>query len=281
MYRFLWRPSWVVSHVLILALIVAMVSLGLWQLRRLDERQDRNAQIEAHSVAAPLTMDEAVAAVDGDGAEAASFRPVRVAGTYDPAGEVAIRSRSFEGAPGRWVATPLVPSDGSPTVLVVRGWIPQAVDDTDPPIDGAEPPAGEVEVTGYLMPTQEQGTFGSTDAPTGTLSELSRVDVERFAQQYPGVEASFWLQLSDQIPPTESDLLNTVTLPEPGDGPHLSYAVQWGIFTLIAIVGYPMILRRVARQKRADAAAPPGPRDDDAADGDREPGSRPAEVGGG
>src|SRR5262249_56582355 len=33
--------------------------------------------------------------------------------------------------------------------------------------------------------------------------------------------------------------------PELGEGPHLSYAFQWFTFTLIAIVGYPIILRRV------------------------------------
>jgi hypothetical protein len=38
------------------------------------------------------------------------------------------------------------------------------------------------------------------------------------------------------------------------EGPHLSYAVQWFIFSIIAIVGYPMILRRTARNEAAAAA---------------------------
>ena len=58
-------------------------------------------------------------------------------------------------------------------MLVVRGLIPEAVADTDPPIDGVEPPSGPVRVVGYLMPTQTKGFFGSTDASTGTLHELS------------------------------------------------------------------------------------------------------------
>lgn len=32
MYRFVWRPSWLIGHVLILAACVAMVLLGRWQL---------------------------------------------------------------------------------------------------------------------------------------------------------------------------------------------------------------------------------------------------------
>jgi cytochrome oxidase assembly protein ShyY1 len=278
MYRFLWRPAWILSHVLILALIVAMVNLGLWQLRRLHERRENNAQVEQNTRVTPLALGDAVSAVDHGGIDPVTWRRVEIRGTYDTAHEVAIRGRSFDGAPGRWIATPLVPSGGGPSVLVVRGWVPEVIDDTDPPINGVEPPTGEVRVVGYIQPTQRRGTFGSVDRPKGTLHELSRVDVERFGRQYPGVVTKFWLQLSGQTPPTKSQYLQPVPLPEQGDGPHLSYAVQWGIFTLIAIIGYPIILRRVARQKaderRAEAAAAAG------GDGDGSDEDVTVEVGG-
>ncbi len=40
-------------------------------------------------------------------------------------------------------------------------------------------------------------------------------------------------------------------LPEPvlDEGPHFSYAVQWFIFSTIALVGYPLVLRRSARNR--------------------------------
>ena len=34
--------------------------------------------------------------------------------------------------------------------------------------------------------------------------------------------------------------------PELSEGPHLGYAVQWFTFTTIAVVGYALLLRRVA-----------------------------------
>jgi hypothetical protein len=42
--------------------------------------------------------------------------------------------------------------------------------------------------------------------------------------------------------------------PELSEGPHLSYAVQWFIFSTIAVVGYPVVLRRVVirRGKEVD-----------------------------
>jgi cytochrome oxidase assembly protein ShyY1 len=166
------------------------------------------------------------------------------------------------------VATPFLPADGGDAVLVVRGWIAESIDDTEMPIDGVEPPTGEVSILGYLMSTQERGSFGSTDPPTGTLSELARVDVERVDQQYAGELTPFWLQLSEQRPPTPGDSVHPVPLPALDEGPHLAYAVQWGIFTLIAICGYPMILWRVARQKANEA--------DDDLDDDPDPDADPS-----
>ena len=48
--------------------------------------------------------------------------------------------------------------------------------------------------------------------------------------------------------------LYPVPPPPLSKGPHLSYAVQWFIFSVIALVGYPVILRRQAygRDRSAD-----------------------------
>ena len=43
-----------------------------------------------------------------------------------------------------------------------------------------------------------------------------------------------------------------VPVPTMDEGPHFSYAVQWFIFSTVAVVGYPLILR-----KRAAEGAPP------------------------
>jgi surfeit locus 1 family protein len=251
MYRFMLRPKWILSHVLVLALIVTMINLSEWQVRRLDQKKDTNRQIVHNTKVPPVDLHAAVAGVDQVGAKKMQFRRVTAVGTYDAGAEVAIRGHTLDGAPGRWVATPLV-TIGGPAVLVVRGFIPEAVDDTSPPINGVEPPSGPVSVTGYLMPTETKGFLGSTDAPTGTLHELSRVDVKRFAKQFHGPIAPFWIQLDRQVPKTSSsraDLLTAVPLPPLDEGPHFSYAVQWAIFTAIAIIGYPLILRKVARQE--------------------------------
>ncbi len=48
-----------------------------------------------------------------------------------------------------------------------------------------------------------------------------------------------------------------VPLPQLDDGPHLGYAVQWIIFSICAIVGWFLLVRKSAkaREQRAAAAA--------------------------
>ena len=149
MYRFLWRPAWIVSHVLILALIVAMVSLGLWQLRRLDESRTGTAQIEAELRRGPLTMDEAVALSTRTVTRPRDTGRSRPSVPTTPPARSRSGGGSFEGAPGRWVATPMVPSDGVDDGAGRARLDPRGASTTPTcPIDGVEPPTGEVEVPG-------------------------------------------------------------------------------------------------------------------------------------
>jgi cytochrome oxidase assembly protein ShyY1 len=247
-YRFALRPRWILLHVLVLALIVTMINLMFWQIRRLHEKQATNAKVAAEARRPAVLLSDAAAEVRADGAEAIHYRKVADTGTFDVADEITVPNRTFDGAPGRWVVTPFLPSDGGPAVLVVRGWIPLSIDDDHPPIGAVAPPKGELVIEGYVEPAQTRGSFGPTDPPRGRLSELSRVDVARFAKQYRGdLAPGFFVQLSAQQPASPAALLQPVPRPAPDEGPHRSYAWQWAIFTAIAIVGYPLALRRQAR----------------------------------
>jgi cytochrome oxidase assembly protein ShyY1 len=264
-YRFLYRPRWILLHVLVIALLVAMINLMFWQIRRLHEKQAINAKIEQGARLPPVSFDRIEADVRRHGAEAEHYRAVAGSGTFDPSAEVTIRNRTLDGAPGRWVATPFTPKGGGPAVLVVRGWIPLSVDDDRAPISPVEPPAGEVTIAGYLEPTQTRGAFGPTDPPNGVLADLARVDVARFDRQYPGaIAGGFYLQLTAQEPPTPATQIQPVPRPAPDEGPHRSYAWQWAIFTAIAAIGYPLAIRRRAHS-RGDA-----PGEGAGGDGDRD-----------
>lgn len=247
MYRFALRPKWILSHLAVLALIVTMVLLAAWQVRRLHDKQDRNALIESNSTG-PASGVEALSGDPGT----TQFRSVRVTGTYDAEREVAIRNHSDAAGPGRWIVTPLRLAGGDDVVLVLRGFLPAVNDDLRPPFDGVAPPAGEVTVEGWAQPTQTRDGLGPTDPPEGVLTEMARVDVARIAQQLEASVEPMWIQASTRQTADPGAPLAPVALPTPDEGPHFGYAVQWAIFTLIAIGGYPLILRKVARQKAAE-----------------------------
>lgn len=252
-YRFALRPKWILSHVLIALLVIVMINLGFWQLRRLHEKRSYNAGVRANETQPVMPVDALLQPNDQTSqGKTLAFRRVTMTGTYDTSSEVIIRARSLNERPGVWVATPLRLASGD-AVLVVRGFLPTQGTPDAVPAD-AEPPSGSVTVQGLVQETQTRGLFGPTDPADGTLQNLARVDVERVQKQVPYRLYPAWVQLQTSQPAQsgpEPELLPEPTLDE---GPHLSYAVQWFIFSTIAIVGYPLILRRSARN-RGDADA--------------------------
>ena len=265
MYGFCLRPRWVLSHLLVLGLVVAMVNLGLWQLRRHDQKQDFNRVVTERSEEAVAPIADVVDAADAFGdTEAVEHRRVEATGTYAADDEVLVRSRSFDGSPGSWVLTPLVGDDGT-AVVVNRGWVPVVQGGGSDADGGADlvydPPDGPVVVEGALLSTETRGRFGAIDPADGTLDTLARADLERLQQQVDYDLYPAYLRASSQEPAQTGDLPLLLEPPDLDAGPHLGYAMQWFSFSLIALVGYPLILRRVAhgRQdgRRSGAHRPP------------------------
>lgn len=257
-YRFAGRPKWILSHLFVLAMVVLMVNLGFWQLRRLDERKAHNRVVSVRTAAAPMPVDRLLGAGDGFGsaglakARGFEFRQVTATGTYRADQEVLVRGRSLNGAAGSWVLTPLQLADG--TALVVnRGWIPNDGSKEKVPSTFAAP-SGPVQVTGLLQATQTKGSFGATDPPNGTLTNLARADILRLQRQVPEKLVPAYAQLERQRPSPIADRAPTLLPgPELSEGPHLSYAIQWFLFSIMAVVVYAMILRRSVRERAREA----------------------------
>jgi surfeit locus 1 family protein len=272
-YRFLLSPRWILSHLFVAACVVAMVSAGFWQLSRLDERRAANQDVLAAQELPPTALGEVlpagVAATPAE-VEAVQYRTVVASGTYRVDDQVLVQNRTFDGAPGYWVLTPLELGDG--TALVVnRGWVPFEVL-PEGPWDAFAPPEGAVTVQGLLREPQVRSTGGIVASPTddaeGVLRTLARVDVGRLDQQVAVDLLPVYLDLRLQDPAQSAALPVPVPEPELDEGPHLGYAGQWFIFAVLTVTVYPLLLRRVARNRAADAP-------DDSAGGGVEPDTDP------
>lgn len=241
MYRFLLRPRWIVGHLLVIVTVVAFVNLGLWQLRRLDERQARNALITTR-LAAPAQPFDAVLG-EGDGAaELAQFRRVEVTGTFADT-QLLTAPRSYEGQPGHQVLA-VLERDGGQAVLVDRGWIPFDRSSAPPPV-----PDGTVAITGVAR-AGETGDIGASD-------QVARIAPDAIAQRLDTTLAPVFVQASAVTPQQSTAELRPTPLPEVTEGNHFSYAMQWFIFAAIALIGYPVLLWRTAHRSSVDPGSEP------------------------
>ena len=247
-YRFLLRPWWIATHVLLIAAVLLMVRLGFWQLDRLHEKQDIADAIELSAAQPAVPVDTLVDPDEGtDEPEALHYRTVTATGTYLADEEVLVANRTQDGQAGYWVVTPLEISS-TESVAVLRGFVQLALGEEGVPVAAVAPPKGPVTVTGWVQTTAERGAFGGTDDRPGQLERFNRLDLARLGEQVSVPLDPVAVVAIEQQPATAGDQLAPVPRPEPDLGPHLGYAGQWFVFALIFAPGYPFMLRRQARQ---------------------------------
>ncbi len=228
-------------HILVVVAVLVCLTLGRWQLRRLDERRALNRTIAVRQGQPVLNLPAEIP-------DAVGYRRAVAEGAYDGRRQVLLDGRSLGGRPGSHVLAPLRFPDGN-AVVVDRGWIPEGID--DPLARNLAPPDGTVRVTGILVPSERRGRFGARDPERGALTHLVRLDVQRLGRQLPYPVAPVALVLQTQEP-ASSPVPVPASLPQRSEGPHLAYAVQWFLFAAVAAVGYAVVVRR----SRGDRTAP-------------------------
>jgi cytochrome oxidase assembly protein ShyY1 len=240
MYKFLLRPKWIATHILVITLMVVMVNLATWQLDRHQQRKNFNATLVQRFEAPVRPLDELLQS--GEPADI-EWLPTAVTGTYLQGEDISLVNVSQNGAAGYDAITPLLLINGK-VVLVNRGFLPLVAE--FPPA-----PSGEVSILGRIRATSERRTGAVSDPATGELAEVQRIDIDRLQQQIDGELVPVYVQLLKSTP-TEAPTLSTIADPDFSNGPHLSYTVQWFFFALCAAGGWVALVRReVTKQKTA------------------------------
>jgi surfeit locus 1 family protein len=239
--RALFSRRWLWVTLLVIALMGVLARLGIWQLDRLQQRRDANALIAASLAAPPFDLN--ATAVPEDISEWDN-RLVAASGTFDYEQEVLLDLQNWGYRAGVNLITPLV-LDGSQTaVLVNRGWIPDA--ESAPEARAAYNVPGEVEITGYVA-LSEKLSREPTVTPEGPQVKVYRVDVEALQAQMPYTLLPFYIVQdvendNEQLP---YRLERQIDLSE---GSHLSYAMQWFIFSIGLGVAYLVFVNRNIHQ---------------------------------
>jgi surfeit locus 1 family protein len=210
------------------------VRLGFWQISRLHERQARNALVRSRIDSAEVDF----AALPRD-TTAARFRRARVVGVPDYAHELIYAARTHRGSPGVNLLTPVRIAGTDTAVLVNRGWV-YSPDGAS--VDSTKWRENDSTFTGYVETFPTVAGVAYATRPN-VLSRLGLQAVEK-ALPYP-VAPMYLVELGDST--MAQDRVARLTIPPLDEGPHLSYAIQWFGFALVALVGAGFVVSSRAR----------------------------------
>lgn len=220
--------------------LVILLSLGTWQLYRLQWKEHLLAEIETrqHAAPAPLAEVEKRAAADID------YLPMTVSGTFDHAREQYFFATD-EGDVGYYVYTPLTTADGR-TILVNRGFVPEALKDPAKRVEGAIRDA--VTVTGLARAKLD-------GKPSWVVPENEPAKKLYFWKDLDAMAANAGVPKDKLIP----FFIDADATPNPGGWPkggvtqldlpnnHLSYAFTWYGLAAVLVVVSVLAFRRKAR----------------------------------
>jgi cytochrome oxidase assembly protein ShyY1 len=243
--RRLWL-RWTGLVVFVAVLATVFVTLGQWQLDRLEQRRVRNAATVANEQRPVRPLAEVFT---DEITDAEQWQRVEAVGTFVADQQFVVRYRSNGGDEGYEVVTPLRTAAG--VVLVDRGFVATSpgvrIPSTAPP-----PPAGEVRVVGHTR-RNEQGRRAAVTPVDGQL-RLINSDAIGAALGYPVLNGYVGLL---EVTPPQSGGFVPIALPEINEGPHFWYALQWFGFTGVAAAGIVVFIRADLRARREEQVEHP------------------------
>ena len=234
MLALLKTRRWLSFTALVVLAITGFGLLSRWQWDRADERR-----VERIAISQAQVLDRVDAVTD-----LGEFTRVQVSGKFVDENTQLVRQRPLDGGNGYWVMTPLIIQTGVQTGLqtwVLRGWLGASTIATEVPFIPPAPP-GEITVTGAIRNFEAplDDVYG---LPKGVVAKMSKEELNATVSN---ATVDNRIVQSISVSPGQEELV-IVPLPDIDESQNISYAVQWILFALVAIVGWFVFLRREAR----------------------------------
>lgn len=247
-WRFAFSTRWFGYLALVVGFSIACVLLANWQFARLEEARDENARVTANWDRSPVPLQTVLSGLD-DFEVDDKWTPVAVSGRYLDDEQLLVRGRPYGGKAGFEVLVPLELDDGS-VFIVNRGWVPSG-NAQDAPDAVPAPPSGRVEVVARLKPGEP--VVAGRSAPEGQVATIHLPTVAELLGErtYTG---AYGILASEQPRPEEARPAG-VLKPDPDEGPHLSYALQWVAFAVLAFIALVWAIRHEYRARNEDDPA--------------------------
>lgn len=260
------KPRWIAGLVFALLLSGVFVLLSQWQLSRSTQ----------HEPTAPTSIEEVKPLVDV--LQPGQFFPgsvsdqmVSATGSYDPAKQVLVDGRLYNGQKGFWIVSAFA-VDNAPKlsgvaaspktwIPVARGWVADAA-------QAGPPPSGTITVTGRLLPSE--APLPNVDAGPGRASAVAVAELinKWEISSYPGFVAAT-SEVAGGVHVAADDAVKALNIPAQPPAQqvnwlNLFYSVEWVVFAGFALYIW---WRMVADDYRRDLEDD----DEDDFDGDNEP----------
>lgn len=243
---------------LAIAFSIACWNLSQWQLSRLEEVRAANSLITENYSQPPVELDQ-LASPDSFDAKN-EYRQVKVTGTYLK-DSLLIRNRPQNGQPGFDQFAGFVTTDNQ-LLFIDRGWYPTGQNQDLPDVvQELRPNCEPITIIGHLRSAQPnsnraypKGQIGNA-SPEEALANAS----EHFAHGHSNCNQSLDLTVFKSIYLTleaETPALTTANPPKFNQKPelsernHLSYAMQWVLFAIMAFIALFYMIRQELLIKR-------------------------------
>jgi cytochrome oxidase assembly protein ShyY1 len=248
--------------VLVIVFAVACGLLSWWQWSRRAETVAEIQRVETNYDASPADVRDVLPQLTSWSIDD-EWMPVELHGHYLPGDQLVVRNRPYNGASGYEVLVPFQLADGR-IFVIDRGWIPVGASIEAPDAVPA-PPSGDVTVVARLKPGEPE--LPGRTAPEGQLATIHLPSVAALTGDDTYVGA--YGLLASEEPASSDERPAAAPKPDEDEGPHLSYAIQWIAFGVLAFIGLFWAIRRERRiaalpsEDQAAARAPKQRRSED------------------
>lgn len=209
--------------------IALLVSLGIWQLRRADEKRAIDVAFKERDASEPLLIGDTKLQLPGS-----EYYPGIAQGRFDSTHIVFLDNQTYQGHVGYHVLVPLRVAGGKCGILVNFGWVSMGLNRQQLPV--IEIPDSQVTAQGTLRrPPRAPFFLGDEGAQesTGWPRRVQYVDVERLQSQLGYCLQPLVLQLAPEEP---YGFVRQWAAPVSGMERHIAYAVQWFAMALAAMI---------------------------------------------
>jgi len=238
-FRLILTGRWLGYLVLTIVFSVVASMFGVWQWDRREQAVSAIEKLDRNYDRAPEPLEN-FTALPGTFSRDDEWVPVTATGVYAPDEQVLIRTRPRGGQVGFDVMVPFRTDQGA-IVMVNRGWVPTGAASDFPDVVPLAP-TGTVTLVGRLKPGEP--TLVGRGAPEG---QLPSIDLRALQALTPyAIVEGFYVSLQSESPRPASAPLVALR-PVLGEGPHLSYTLQWFVFALMAFLAFFWLLRQEYR----------------------------------